>query len=46
MNGGVYPAGKWRAWLAAGLLCWAVPGWADDFTYVTNADDTITVAEY
>ena len=45
MNGDV-SMGKWRGWLAAGLLLWAAPAWADDFTYVTNADDTITVAGY
>ena len=46
MNGGVFSTGPWRGWLAAGLLLWAAPGRADDFTFVTNTDNTITLTDY
>ena len=46
MNG-VVSMGKVRRWLAAGLLCgWAAPGQADDFTFATNTDNTITLTGY
>ena len=37
MNGSIYPTGKWRGWLAAGLLLWAASARADDFLFVTTA---------
>ena len=38
--------GQARGWLWAGMLLLSAEAFAGDFTYVTNADDTITVAAY
>lgn len=46
MNGGIFSAGQWRGRLAAGWLLWAAPGRADEFTFSTNADNTITLTAY
>ena len=46
MNGGIFSAGQWRGRLVAGLLLWAAPGRADNFSFSTNADNTITLTAY